>query len=108
MIHAGLAFAARQFETAPGSARRRVIDLSGNGPADDAQALAAERRRLIRKGLVINALAIEELKGDLTRYFEEFLIGGTGAFVQTAHEFSDFENAMRQKLLREIVGPSLS
>lgn len=108
MIHAGLAFAARQFANAPGSARRRVIDLSGNGPADDAQALASERRRLISAGLVINALAIEELKGNLTRYYEDFLIGGSGAFVQTALEFSDFEDAMRQKLLREIKGPALS
>ena len=108
MIHAGLAFAARQFDSAPGIARRRVIDVSGNGPTDDDDLLVAERQRLIEKGIIINALAIEELKGNLTRYYEEFLIGGSGAFVQTAPDFSDYEQAMRRKLLREIVGLPLS
>jgi len=108
MIHTGLAFAARQLDAAPGTARRRVIDLSGNGRSDDHDKMLEMRDRLVRDGVVINALAIEEHNDDLTSYFYRFLIGGPGAFVITADEFDDFRVAMRKKLYREIVGPILS
>ena len=108
MIHAGLAFAARQLDAAPGTARRRVIDLSGNGRSDDHDGMLEMRDRLVRDGVVINALAIEEHKDDLTSYFHRHLIGGPGAFVITADAFDDFRDAMREKLYREIVGPVLS
>ncbi len=108
MIHAGLAFAARQLDAAPGTARRRVIDLSGNGRTDDHDGMLEMRDRLVRNGVVINALAIEEHNDDLTSYFYRYLIGGPGAFVITADEFEDFSVAMRRKLYREIVGPVLS
>src|SRR6056297_376787 len=64
------------------------------------------RDRLVRDGVVINALAIEEHNDDLTSYFYRFLIGGPAAFVITADEFDDFRVAMRKKLYREIVGRS--
>ena len=108
MIHTGLAFAARQLDAAPGTARRRVIDLSGNGRSDDHDRMLEMRDRLVRDGVVINALAIEEHKDDLTSYFHRHLIGGPGAFVITADAFDDFRDAMRRKLYREIVGPVLS
>lgn len=104
MIHAGLDFAAERFRSAPGSAVRRVIDLSGNGETDDARALAAVRARLLAEGVVINALAVEELGGDLTAYFRDHLIGGPDAFVETAPDFEDFQSAMERKLYREIAG----
>jgi len=109
MIHSGLEFAARMLETAPGTARRQVIDLSGNGEADDLDLLHEMRDRLVRRGVVINALAIEELKyRDLTSYFHAHVIGGNGAFVITAEDFEDVASAMRIKLLREIAGPRFS
>jgi len=104
MIHSGLEFAARRFRAAPGDARRRVIDLSGNGRTDDVELLHRVRDRLVAEGVVINGLAIEELHNDLTGYFRRNLIGGAGAFVVTADEFEDFSAAMRIKLLREIKG----
>lgn len=108
MIHTGLEFAARQFDSAPGRARRRVIDLSGNGRADDHDGMLDMRDRLVRDGVIINALAVEEHKDDLTSYFYSFLIGGPAAFVITAEEFEDFSDAMRRKLHREIRGPEVS
>jgi hypothetical protein len=108
MIHAGLEYAARLLDAAPGYARRRVIDLSGNGRADDLDKMLEMRDRLASKGVVINALAIEELNNDLTRYFYRYLVAGPGAFVVTADEFEDFHTAMQIKLLREISGPSFS
>ncbi len=108
MIHTGLEFAARQLDSAPGSARRRVIDLSGNGRADDHDKMLEMRDRLVRDGVIINALAIEEHKDDLTTYFYRFLIGGPAAFVITADEFEDYSDAMQRKLHREITGPEVS
>lgn len=104
MVHSGLEFAARQLDAAPGTARRRVIDLSGNGRADNHDKMVEIRDLLVRDGVVINALAIEEHNDDLTSYFYSFLIGGPAAFVITADEFDDFFDAMRIKLYREIRG----
>lgn len=106
MIHAGLRFAAEMFDTAPGLPRRRVIDLSGNGRTDDERALLEVRDKLNRDGIVINGLAIEEDHRDLTQYFYRVVIGGAGAFVETADDFPVFEKAMEMKLYREISGPS--
>jgi hypothetical protein len=102
MIHTALAFAQNLFASSPLSGRRRVIDLAGNGEADDLPALLDVRDRIVAQGTVINALAIEELQADLTSYFRVNLIGGPGAFVETAEDFHDFVRAMRLKLLREI------
>mgnify|MGYP001801264174 CR=1 FL=1 len=108
MIHTGLEFAADMFETAPGEARRQVIDLSGNGRTDDERALLEMRDRLNRAGVVINGLAIEEDHKDLTEYFYRVVIGGAGAFVETADDFPVFAKAMERKLYREISGPSFA
>lgn len=101
-IHAALAFAHRLFDSSPVTGRRRVIDLSGNGEADELSATLKMRDRIVAAGVVINGLAIEELKADLTSYFRDSVIGGPGAFVETAWDFDDFARAMRLKLLREI------
>ena len=108
MIHAGLEFAAQMFETAPRTARRRVIDLAGNGRTDDLEKMLATRDRLLADGVVINALAIEEDDDELTRYYLRELAGGPGAFVVTADEFKDFTEAMQIKLYREISGAVVS
>ena len=108
MIHAGLSFAAEMFATAPGTARRQVIDLSGNGRTDDERGLLEVRDRLNNQGIVINGLAIEEDHDDLTWYFYRFVAGGPGAFVETASDFPVFAKAMERKLYREISGPSFA
>ncbi|SLN10546.1 von Willebrand factor type A domain protein [Roseovarius albus] len=106
MIHSGLSYASRLLEAAPRTARRQVIDIAGNGRGDDPDRLQAMRDKLLKEGIVINGLAIEELKNDLTSYFYRNVIGGTGAFVVTASGFEDFSEAMQIKLHREIEGAS--
>lgn len=108
MIHAGLDFAAEMFGTAPGAARRRVIDLAANGQTDDTDALLEMRDRLLQRGIAINGLAIEEDDRTLTAYFHREVIGGPGAFVVTADDFPDFGKAMQIKLYREISGAVFS
>ncbi len=104
MIHAGLEFAALLFETAPGTARRQVIDISGNGVADDPKKLLAMRESLLSRNIVINGLAIEEDNRPITRYYSQHVIGGPNAFVITAEDFDDFARAMEMKLYREVAG----
>ncbi len=104
MIHAGLEFAARLFSTAPGSARRQVIDISGNGVADDLEPLLLTRQKLLSRNIVINGLAIEEDDLPITSYYAHNVIGGRDAFVITANDFGDFARAMEMKLLREVGG----
>ncbi|GAB2187917.1 DUF1194 domain-containing protein [Roseibium sp. LAB1] len=105
MIHAGVEFAGTMLEQAPIPAVRQVIDVSGNGHADDVPMLEQTRDRMIAKGIVINGLAIEEDPVNITRHFRRHLIGGPGAFVITAQDFPDFARAMRLKFLREIGAP---
>jgi len=40
--------------------------------------------------------------GELTAYYNAYVIRGPNAFVETALGFPDFEEAMRRKLLREL------
>ncbi|WP_158275551.1 DUF1194 domain-containing protein [Maritimibacter sp. 55A14] len=108
MIHSGLDFAATMFDTAPGTAIRQVIDIVANGRSDDHDKLLASRDRLLRRGIVINGLAIEEHRDDLTSYFHRFVIGGPSAFVVTAQDFEDFGTAMQMKLYREVAGPVIA
>ncbi len=105
MIHAGLAFAGMMLHRAPAAAQREVIDVSGNGEADDVAGTEKERDRLVARGIAINGLAIEEDPGNITAHFHRHVIGGPGAFVITAVGFGDFARAMRVKLLREIQRP---
>ena len=40
---------------------------------------------------------------DPETYYKDHVIRGSGAFLELAHTFDDFERAMKRKLLREIV-----
>ena len=104
-ITGGLTFSGEMFADSPVRGRRKVIDLAANGRADMFDDMRKVRKRLLDAGIVINGLAIEEDRQDLSRYFREFVIGGERSFVQTAASFEDFREAMRSKLLREIGSP---
>ena len=40
---------------------------------------------------------------DLLAHYQQNVIGGPGAFAMTCQNFAEFEEAMRQKLRREII-----
>jgi hypothetical protein len=40
---------------------------------------------------------------DLLAHYQQDVIGGPGAFAMTCQTFAEFEDAMRQKLRREII-----
>ncbi len=109
MIHGGhtaigdaLSFALNELRSNRYSGLRRVIDVSGDGRANDGRPLRAAREAVLEHGITFNGLAILNELPLLGKYFRDRLIGGAGAFVMTARDYTDFARAIRHKLEREI------
>lgn len=95
-----LEFVLKEFANAP-DCKRRVLDVSGDGPSNEGIEPRAMHAGLAAAGITVNALAIEENEEDLTAYYYENLIRGEGAFVVTANSFEDYPDRIRKKLIRE-------
>ena len=109
-ISAALLFSAELFDEFGHAASRRVIDISGDGVNSGGPPLLAARKAVIAQGITINGLPI--VLGDSARtkfndidietYYRNWVIGGPDAFALPVRRTSDFENAIREKLVREI------
>ncbi|MEM9437190.1 MAG: DUF1194 domain-containing protein [Pseudomonadota bacterium] len=95
---------------------KRTIDISGDGTHNTGGDPRANRPVLDQNAVTVNGLVIgidsprggdiRQLEiGELSSYYNAFVIHGPGAFVETALGFADFERAMRRKLLRELEAP---
>ena len=83
--------------------RRRVIDLSGDGPDKDGVAAMLGRDQAVAEGITINGLPIlSPRRATLDIFFLDNVIGGPGAFSIPARGFKDFYAAILTKLIREI------
>ncbi|MDX8503332.1 DUF1194 domain-containing protein [Mesorhizobium sp. VK4C] len=94
--------------------RRRVIDVSGDGPNNAGALLDPIRQVLLAEGVTINGLPITLPRIDgadglarydrsnLESYFERCVIGGPDAFAIGVTEAAMFATAVRRKLVREI------
>jgi hypothetical protein len=111
-IGAAMLYAGDLFARGP-DCTERTLDISGDGqnndwPRPEQARVAPTLERITINGLVIGAdfPVDHELNpnrmGALTRYYENRIIKGLGAFVETADDFEDFGNAMRRKLIREL------
>lgn len=100
-IGEALEFGLQQFAAVP-QCRRRIIDVSGDGPSNEGDSPTARHPQLAAADVVVNALAIEQSNPGLTAYFYENVIRGEGAFVVTANSFADYPDRIRRKLLREV------
>jgi hypothetical protein len=87
---------------APQRSARSVIDVAGDGGANDGVAPGPVRDALAGAGVTINGLCILHEEPDLVATFQRDVIGGPGSFAQTCADYKDFASAMRRKLLREI------
>lgn len=95
--------------------RRRAIDVSGDGTSDRSDP-AKERDVAILNGITINGLVIhsdeydlgELARIDLIAHYRDRVIGGPGAFLLEAEDFTTFGESMREKLYREISGPQFA
>ncbi len=94
-------------------APRRIIDISGDGPNNKGEIVVPARDRTVAAGITINGLPIINQRPgpyrlsqllELDAYFEDCVIGGSGAFVIVADGFKDFARAIRRKMILEIAG----
>lgn len=97
-------------DSAPFTARRRVIDLSSDGRNNRGGPVLEARARALTRGITINGLIVLTNRRNFTlppqphldRYFDNCVIGGPGAFTQIAEGPDDIVRALRRKLIREI------
>ena len=99
-----LAAAAAFDDPARAGARRRVIDISGDGMANFGLPPKVARDRIVAAGISINGLAILTEEPWLEAYYRSNVIGGPGAFVVVARDFGSFADAMLRKLVQEVAG----
>lgn len=81
-----------------------TVDISGDGANNNGPRPSEIRQALEPEGVTVNALVIEpEATGPsgLTRYFQDNVISGPGAFTETIRGFKNYEDAIRRKILRE-------
>jgi len=103
-IGGALRYALRQFDTSGFRARRKVIDLSGDGRTNQGARPADVRDEAIEQGVTINGLAILNEDPTVDSYYYANVIGGTGAFVMTANDYESYGLAILAKLIKEIAG----
>ncbi len=81
---------------------RQVIDVSTDGSPNSGRSAPEARDAVVAAGITVDALGILEEEPFLAGTLERDVIGGDGAFLMTANNFSDFGAAIKRKLIREI------
>ncbi len=98
-----LRFAVPLFQVNEFEGKRRVIDISGDGVNNSGPPPTTFRNVAVNAGITVNGLAIVNEYLDLDLYYEESVIGGSGAFVMVAEDYRSFADAIVAKLVREIL-----
>jgi hypothetical protein len=91
------------FGESPWRATRRVVDVSGDGMSNIGPPIDEARDKLVADGITINGLPILTEEPWLETYYTLYLIGGPGAFVIVAQDLDSFADAMRRKLVAEVM-----
>lgn len=103
-ISSALRFSAGLFE---GGGIRRVIDVSGDGPNNVGGNVTLARDAVVAQGIVINGLPMllspAQILPPLDRYYADCVIGGEGAFSLPVTSVDNLAEAIRMKLLRELL-----
>ena len=101
-ITGALRFAIKEIESNQFVGLRKIIDISGDGRANNGPHPMETRDIAISKGITINGLAILGEEPFLDQYFEYSVIGGRGSFIMVAEDYSDYSSAIYQKILKEL------
>ncbi|MCO5090234.1 DUF1194 domain-containing protein [Bosea sp. (in: a-proteobacteria)] len=107
-ISAAIDFGVQLLEQSNVAAMRRVIDVSGDGANNDGRPVTAARDDAGAKGIAINGLPVMLKQAsyfdidNLDGYYSDCVITGPGAFVVPIRDKSQFVEATKTKLLREI------
>ena len=91
----------------PATPKRNIVNVIGDGRSNDGIAPGPIRDRMAAADITINGLCILHEEPDLVDSYTREVIGGPGAFAVTCRDYRDFTEAMRQKLTREIKGPTV-
>jgi hypothetical protein len=110
-ISGAIDFSAKLLDQTGAEPLRKVIDVSGDGPNSSGRSPALARDEAVARGITINGLPIMLKRptgfGDmenLDHYYRDCVIGGAGAFLVPVRERQTFSDAIKTKVLREIVG----
>jgi hypothetical protein len=112
-ISGAIDYSAALFEGNGFQGFRRVIDVSGDGYNNRGRPVEHARDDAVAAGITINGLPIVNDRPnpwggspprDLDLYFEQRVIGGPGAFIVVADDYTAFASAILSKLLLEIAG----
>jgi len=95
-------YSMQQFSVGPYRGLRQVIEVSGDGIDNGVDPVRPARDDAVAQGITINGLAILNEEKNLDRHYQDYVIGGRGAFVIDAADYADFARAILQKLIREI------
>lgn len=103
----GMAAGLALLGTLPTEATRLVMDVSGDGRHNQGRPPGPVRDIGVAAGVTINALAVLNEEPDLLDHFRAEVIGGPGSFAMHTPDYAAFAEAIREKLLREIIGDVL-
>lgn len=101
-IGGAIAFALAELERNGYAGTRQVIDISGDGRANQGAQPEGLRDAAVLQGVTINGLAILNEDTSVDGYYRNSVIGGPGAFVMTANNYEAFAQAIIEKLVKEI------
>jgi hypothetical protein len=113
-ISAAIDFSMERLAAAKVQADKRIIDISGDGTNNSGRAVTEARDQAVAAGVTINGLAIINTQanpgyafhtqppGGLPKYYEENVIGGSGAFLLQVENFDSFTEAITRKMVTEI------
>ena len=110
-ISSVLAAAATMLEENRYFGKRRVIDISGDGPNNVGPAVVVARADVLSRGIEINGLPILIKQGrggfqidNLDLYYRECVVGGPSAFVIPVYDKNRLASTILQKMVLEIAG----
>lgn len=110
-ISEAIAYSRNLINTNAFDGRRKIIDISGDGPQINGRPLPVIRALAIAERITINGLVIASPDGDtrpgprgepLDEHYQNDVIGGRGAFVLVAKGRQDFARAVLKKMILEI------
>lgn len=110
-ISEAIAYSVDLIETNAIDGRRKIIDISGDGPQINGRPLPQARAMAMLAGITINALVIYSPDGGtysgpmgepLIEHYRNDVIGGRGAFAHIAEGREGFAPAILKKMILEI------
>ncbi len=101
-IGEALVHAASLSASNPMRCKRRVIDVSGDGASNRGRPAREVADALAAEGVTINGLVIMGGWPDPADFYRRNVVRGQGSFLELADDFTDYADAIKRKLLREL------